>query len=435
MRKQREVELLAIGAGPSNLALGIALEDSGPAELARRSLLIERHADTTWQRGMLMPWTRSQVSFLKDLVTLRDPTSKFTFVNYLHSAGRLSDFINCGSFTPYRMEISGYLRWVADSLTKVKIEYGRQAVRVEPECDRRGALTGWLTTLADGGTIASRYLVIAAGRDPYVPTVFAGLPDDLVIHSTRFGSGTAAMRADYPYRIAVVGAGQSAAEMLWAAHQRFGAASLTMIMRSIGLANYSTSRFTNELYFPTFVDRFFGARSAAREQVLAQMHATNYSGLDARLLDSLYEQAYIERVTGRERMCFLTNTDVAGAAMDAGEVVLTVRDRLTRASQELRFDRVLLGTGFSKETPTMIAELVTKLGLDEVGVSRSYRLAGAGADAACYLQGVNEATHGIADSLLSVAAVRAGEIVGDIGRHRASHGPWQRRAAGDPACG
>ena len=51
------------------------------------------------------------------------------------------------------------------------------------------------------------------------------------------------------------------------------------------------------------------------------------------------------------------------------------------------------------------------------------------------LQGVNEATHGIADSLLSVAAVRAGEIVGDIGRHRASHGPWQRRAAGDPACG
>ncbi len=82
----REVELLAVGAGPSNLALAIALEESAPDDLAAGSLLIERHQDTIWQRGMLMPWTRSQVSFLKDLVTLRNPCSRFTFISYLHSA-------------------------------------------------------------------------------------------------------------------------------------------------------------------------------------------------------------------------------------------------------------------------------------------------------------------------------------------------------------
>lgn len=410
----REVELLAIGAGPSNLALAIALEELAPDNLARQSLIIEQHQDTIWQRGMLLPWTRSQVSFLKDLVTLRNPRSNFTFVSYLHSVGRLSDFINLGSFTPYRMEISHYLQWVAKTLTKVAVEYNRQCVRLEPVHGGDGALTGWLATLADDSTIACRYLVIAAGRDPYVPSVFAGLPSDQVIHSSGFDAGIASLDTRQAYRIAVIGGGQSAAEMLWAAHERFPAASLTMMMRSIGLANYATSRFTNELYFPSFIDEFFAAPISVREQVLAQMHGTNYSGLDSRLLDTLYEQAYQERIAGEERICFLTNTDISGARIDGDELVLTLTNRLSQRSEELSYDRVLLGTGFCKELPTMIADLVTKLGIDEAAVDRSYRLLMPPTQASCYLQGVNEASHGIADSLLSVAAVRAQEIVADI---------------------
>lgn len=413
----RDVELLAIGAGPSNLALAIALEELAPAELARKSLLIEQHADTIWQRGMLMPWTRSQVSFLKDLVTLRNPQSRFTFISYLHSVGQLSHFINMSSFTPYRMEISNYLQWVARSLAMVAVEYNRQCTRLEPVHGDEGELTGWLATLADGSTIGCRYLVIAAGRDAYVPTTFAGLPADRVIHSTSFAAGTAGMEAGYPYRIAVIGGGQSAAEMLWAAHQRFPHAELTMVMRSIGLANYATSRFTNELYFPSFIDEFFAAPVAVRGQVLARMHGTNYSGLDLRLLDTLYEQAYIERVAGQERIRFLTNTDIAAARMENDELVLTLTDRLSQQTGELSYDRVLLGTGFRKEMPTMISDLVTKLGIAEATVDRNYRLA-LPSDAACYLQGVNEVTHGIADSLLSVAAVRAEEIVTDVVRRR-----------------
>ena len=74
------VELLAIGAGPANLALAVALEELAP-ELAARTLIVEQHPDIAWQRGMLLPWAQSQVSFLKDLVTLRNPRSAFTFVN------------------------------------------------------------------------------------------------------------------------------------------------------------------------------------------------------------------------------------------------------------------------------------------------------------------------------------------------------------------
>ena len=155
-RPCRDVELLAIGAGPSNLALAVALDELAPQRLARGSLLIEHRTAVAWQPGMLLPWTQTQVSFLKDLVTLRNPRSRYSFINYLHAVGRLDDFVNLGTFTPYRIEISDYLAWVARSLAEVRIEYGRGCVAIEPSHDAQGVLTGWRTHLSDGSTIAMR---------------------------------------------------------------------------------------------------------------------------------------------------------------------------------------------------------------------------------------------------------------------------------------
>src|SRR5262245_15204869 len=107
----KQVGVLAIGAGPANLALAVAIEESGSRELADSTLLLEQSPDIKWQRNLLMPWARSQVSFLKDLVTLRNPRSKFSFLNFLHDQNRLDEFVNLGTFNPFRWEISDYLQW------------------------------------------------------------------------------------------------------------------------------------------------------------------------------------------------------------------------------------------------------------------------------------------------------------------------------------
>jgi len=73
--ERQEVEVLAIGAGPANLALGVALEELAP-DMARETVIIEQHDTVVWQRGLLLPWSQSQVSFLKDLVTRRNPRSQ-----------------------------------------------------------------------------------------------------------------------------------------------------------------------------------------------------------------------------------------------------------------------------------------------------------------------------------------------------------------------
>ena len=92
---------------------------------------------------MLLPASRMQISFLKDLAvsifvyyvlkfllklfkifkTFRNPMSDFTFINYLHSHGidRLAGFSNLGHWTPSRTEWAGYLTWAANKLSVRKL--------------------------------------------------------------------------------------------------------------------------------------------------------------------------------------------------------------------------------------------------------------------------------------------------------------------------
>ena len=392
-----------------------------------------------WQRGMMLPWTQSQVSFLKDLVTLRNPLSRFSFVNYLHSVGRLDDFINMGSFLPFRLEISDYLQWVAKSLALVRVEYSRDCTRIEPvsangsgsstggsstgDSSTGGLSTGWLARMADGSTIEARNLVIGAGRDAHVPAAFAGLPRERVIHSTEYSRRIADIDPREPHRVVVVGAAESAAEMLWETYQRFPRAQCTMIIRSAGLDYYQTSKFTNELYFPSYTEKFFSAPEQTREQVLRAMRLTNYAGVTPDMLDTLFRQVYLERLTGEQRLSMVTMVDVEAAEMLDGEIVLTLNDKMRGGRDELRCDLVLLGTGFEGRAPSMIRDLADACGIGDVRVSRNYRMiTPPDITAGCYLQGTNEATHGIADSLISVLAVRAGEIVADLLEHREETG-------------
>ncbi|MEV8534452.1 SidA/IucD/PvdA family monooxygenase [Streptomyces sp. NPDC051211] len=412
-----DVGILGIGAGPANLALAVALEELAP-ELAADTLLVEQSENTVWQRGLLIPWAQSQVSFLKDLATLRNPRSRFTFVNYLHETGRLDDFMSLGTFTPYRSEISDYLRWVAGSLERVRVQYSRRAVRIEPVRDASGALAHWQVGFSDGSTVRARHLVVAGGRDPRIPQPFRGLPAERVIHSSEYSVRIADLPRDVPQRIAVIGGAQSAVEMVQAVQEALPTCSPVLVVRGIGLTPYVSSKFTGRFYSAAASEEFFGMTAQGRDLVLGEMARSNYSGVTPELLDSLYHQMYRDRLDGKEGLRVLTATEVVAAAEDEDGVLLTLRDRGTGAESELRCDRVLLGTGYDPAMPAVVRDLAERLGLPGgPEVTRSYRVRTAeddGDHARLYLQGVNEATHGIADSLLSTMAVRAADIVGDL---------------------
>jgi L-ornithine N5-monooxygenase len=415
---RRDVELLAIGAGPSNLGLAVALEELAP-ELAEDSLIIERNQTIEWQTGMLLPWTKSQVPFLKDLVTLRNPRSKFSFLSHLHATGRLDDFINMGSFLPYRVEISEYLGWVASSLSRVTLELGQNCVSIAGEQAADGTLSRWLTTLADGTVIASRYLVIGTGRDAYIPPVLAGLPTARVIHSSRYRPGIADLSTEKPWRVALIGASQSAAEMFSALRHDLPKSDVSWLIRSVSLTADQSSKFSNELYFPSYIDSFFASGPPVRERILKELYKTNYSCITPPMLEELYTHFYLDGLAGRSTRRLSTMVEVTAARESGDELELELTDRNTGRATELRRDLVFLGTGFTWQAPRLVRQLAEAIGLDQVLVNRRYQLVlNQPATAACYLQGISESTHGIGDSLLSVLAHRAQDITLDILAHR-----------------
>jgi hypothetical protein len=71
-------------------------------------------------------------SCLKDLATLRNPSSSYTFLNYLHSQNRLITFINRGTTIPSRREYADYLTWAATEVQKkgVNVAFSEEVVSV-----------------------------------------------------------------------------------------------------------------------------------------------------------------------------------------------------------------------------------------------------------------------------------------------------------------
>ncbi|HET8661472.1 MAG TPA: SidA/IucD/PvdA family monooxygenase [Micromonosporaceae bacterium] len=84
-----QFDVVGAGLGPFNLSLA-ALVEPLPEIRAR---FFEAEASFRWHCGIMVPGAQLQVSFLKDLVTLVDPTSSFSFLNYLASEGRLYRFL------------------------------------------------------------------------------------------------------------------------------------------------------------------------------------------------------------------------------------------------------------------------------------------------------------------------------------------------------
>ncbi|MGH9151549.1 MAG: SidA/IucD/PvdA family monooxygenase, partial [Acidimicrobiales bacterium] len=126
-------DVVGVGFGPSNLALAIAVEEHNerPPGTPVSATFLERQPAFGWHRGMLIEDATMQVCFIKDLVTLRNPSSPYGFLSYLHWNGRLLDFINNKSLYPLRIEFHDYLEWAAARVGDY-VTYGVEVEEIRP---------------------------------------------------------------------------------------------------------------------------------------------------------------------------------------------------------------------------------------------------------------------------------------------------------------
>ncbi|MEE1824738.1 lysine N(6)-hydroxylase/L-ornithine N(5)-oxygenase family protein [Streptomyces sp. BE20] len=413
-------DLVGIGFGPANLALAIAIDDHNRRNPGQ-SLgvrFLEKQERFGWHRGMLLDGATMQVSFLKDLVTLRDPRSRFTFLSYLQERGRLVDFINLKSFYPTRLEFHDYFEWCAAEFTD-QAAYGRKVTAVRPvESDGRIDSVEVVSEAVTGGdqeVRRARNITVGTGLTPRVPDgVTLGErvwhARDLLLQAPTLVGQELRHR-----RIAVVGAGQSAAEAVEYLHRTFPDAEICAVLSRYGYSPADDSPFANRIFDPAAVDEFYGASEEAKQTLLRYHANTNYSVVDGDLIEQLYRIVYQEKVAGRERLRVLNANRLTGVAQHTDGVRAEVRSLTTNEEQTLDCDAVVLATGYTHVDPReLLGDLAPTLLTDEQGrlrVDRDHRvLTEDHVDVGIYLQGGTEHTHGITSALLSTLAIRSGEI-------------------------
>lgn len=401
------LDLIGVGFGPSNLALAIALQESQSPISAR---FLEARPQFAWHPGMMIPGADMQISFLKDLVSQRNPQSAFTFVNYLHSKGRLTRFLNRKTFFPSRTEFNDYLAWAAGQLEVC--DYDQRVVGIEAV--GQGSTVreiDVITQTAQGAQSRhrARNLVIAPGGRPRYPDVFAAHRNDpRLTHSNDYMKCVVGdLRPNM--RIAIIGGGQSGAEIFADLADRPEASKVDLILRSRALRPSDDSPFVNEIFDPNQIDQFHGLSEAPRRAALRELMTTNYSVVDEDLIQQIYDMLYEQSVQGHDRLSVEAQMSPLDLTPSEAGMQLTL-DGIT-GTQTRVYDHIILATGYTRLVDETMLHGINQFCTGECP-GRDYRLPMTDAFLpSIFVQGYSEPTHGLSDTLLSVLALRSQEIV------------------------
>jgi lysine N6-hydroxylase len=471
-------DLVGIGLGPFNLSLA-ALADGLPG---LRTMFVEQRPAFSWHPGLLLEGTTVQVPFLADLVTLVDPTSRWSFLSYLREHDRLFRFYFYERFHVLRREYDDYCRWVAGGLDSTRFGTAATGLRWDPgdglfQIDLAAAEAGAAvhgvpaehgaesrSGRRDGARgevrdpvrsrprpVTARNVVLGIGTEPAVPAALRGLLGPDVFHVADYRSRRDGL-VDAGH-VTVVGSGQSGAEAfldllrLRPDAPPPGAPPAThWLTRSPAFAPMEYSKLGLEHFTPDYM-RFFGAlpESARRRIVADQWQLYKGIGIDtiAEIYDLLYERSLPH---GDPGAVLAPNVEVAAAGRRGGRIVLDCRHALTGGSMMLTTDRVVLATGHVPRRAAVLDPIAGLIRVDAGGspvVDERFRVATApSVTGGIYSQNGEPHTHGVGTPDLGLGAWRAAVILDDLTGGKAYRlpraGPFTRfdvTAAGGCASG
>jgi lysine/ornithine N-monooxygenase len=410
-------DLIGLGFGPSNIALAIAAQEIAPD---RSCLFLERSPEVSWHEGMLIDGARMQISFLKDLVSLRNLASPFTFLAYQKAKGRLEKFVNLGEFRPTRLEFQDYLRWVGGQFAG-QVRFRSAVTAVSPVRADDGSLSLWRVTATDTATgeavtFHARNVVHALGGRPAVP---AGVTTgSAVLHSSAFLTRFPGTFTDHErdWEFAVAGDGQSAGEITRYLLEHYRNARVHLVLPGYSLSATDNNPFANEQFFEANADQFYFRSEENRRDYAARLRNTNYGVVEAGFLDDLYRLVYADEVRGRTRLVVHDGSRLTWADHDGAGVRVGVHSRFGAGSHELRTDALVLATGYRRELdPEIYRDVLPHLDLGDDGrpaLTQDHR-ARTVEELTCglYLQGLAETTHGLGETLLSLLPFRSKQII------------------------
>ncbi|MEW1909453.1 SidA/IucD/PvdA family monooxygenase [Kitasatospora sp. NPDC085895] len=401
-------DFVAIGLGPYNLGLACLTEPIDGLD----GVFLESKPDFDWHPGMLLDFATLQTPFMADLVTLADPTSPYSFLNYLKERGRLYPFYIREMFYPVRSEYNEYCRWAAAKLRSVR--FGHTVTRVEYD-EADGLYT--VVSEAGGETVRhrARHLVLGTGTPPFLPGPCRGLGGDLVHNS---GYLEAKQTLQKKRSITVVGSGQSAAEIYYdlLAETDVHGYRLDWVTRSPRFFPLEYTKLTLEMTSPEYVDYFHALPEETRYRLESEQKGL-FKGIDADLVNGIYDLLYQKSVKGPVPTRLLTNSALRSASYD--ETLGTYTLGLHHAEQQRDFslttEGLVLATGYAYTPPAFLEPVHDRIRWDGRGrfdVARNYSIDTTGRG--IFLQNGGTHTHSITSPDLGMGPYRNSWIVREL---------------------
>ncbi|MEU6588767.1 SidA/IucD/PvdA family monooxygenase [Streptomyces sp. NPDC046881] len=415
-------DLVGIGIGPCNLSLAALAHPL--AELD--TVFYEQRPRFDWHPGLLIEGATVQVPFLADLVTLADPTSPWTFLNYLKTRERLFPFYFAERLHTQRAEYDAYCRWVAQSLPGLHFRHQVDAVRWNPEHD---VFEVDFTQLdADGeaqalGRTHTRNIALGIGTAPYVPDPLRPLvdaPGVPVVHAADYLDH----RADIltAGHVTVVGSGQSGAEVFLdlLRHRPAGREKLHWIGRTEAFAPMEYSKLGLEHFTPDYTRYFHALAEPVRDRLTAaqwQLH----KGIDAGTLAAIHDELYRRTLDGGWPDTVLTpGVRVRTAGRIANTRIELHLEHLQQDSRSrLTTDAVVLATGYrQRPLGRLLAGLdpyIRRDSSERPRIDTEYRLdLDPSVTGSVYVQNAELHTHGVGAPDLGLAAWRSATILNSL---------------------
>ncbi|MFD5767316.1 lysine N(6)-hydroxylase/L-ornithine N(5)-oxygenase family protein [Streptomyces sp. NPDC127049] len=419
----RPHDLVGVGIGPSNLSLA-ALADGVPGGID--ATFFEQRPAFHWHPGLLIDGATLQVPFLADLVTLADPASPWSFLNYLRAIERLFPFYFAEKFHIQRAEYDAYCRWVSERLPGLRFGHQVDSVRWNPE---RKLFEVDFTQLDQDGEAAAlgraytRNVVLGIGTEPYVPEPLrplADAPGVPVIHSADYLAHRERLLA--AGHVTVIGSGQSGAEVFLdlLRARPAGAERISWLSRTEAFAPMEYSKLGLEHFTPDYTRYFHALPEPVRGELMPRQWQL-HKGIDADTIAALHDELYRRTLHGGWPDAVLTpGVRVRTAGRVATTQVELHLEHVQQGSRSrLTTDAVVLATGY-RERPVdrMLAGLDPYLRHDSAGrakIDERYRLVlDPSVTGSVYVQNAERHTHGVGAPDLGLAAWRSAVILNSV---------------------
>ncbi|MGW3338301.1 lysine N(6)-hydroxylase/L-ornithine N(5)-oxygenase family protein [Streptomyces sp. NPDC001009] len=395
------LDFVGIGLGPFNLGLACLTE---PIE-ELNGVFLDSKPDFEWHAGMFLDGAHLQTPFMSDLVTLADPTSPYSFLNYLKEKGRLYSFYIRENFYPLRVEYDDYCRWAANKLTSVR--FGTTVTEVTYE-------DGVYAVHTDAGdTYRATHLVLGTGTPPYIPEACEGLGGDF-IHNSRYLANKAELQKKRS--ITLVGSGQSAAEIYQDLLSEIDVHGyqLNWVTRSPRFFPLEYTKLTLEMTSPEYVDYFHALPEDTRYRITAQQKGL-FKGIDGELINEIFDLLYQKNLGGPVQTRLLTNSSLNRASYDHGTYTLSLRQEEQGKDYELSSEGLVLATGYQYREPEFLKPVRDRLRYDTHGnfdLARNYAIDVTGRGV--FLQNAGVHTHSITSPDLGMGAYRNAYIIREL---------------------